>query len=306
MKVPGEEHLKMLEDFIHENLEMMQRVSPLVHALVAQPDRKDLLPEVIGSCSCLFHSIKGTGAFLHLDHLVGPAEAMDYLLDQVGCGELSVTPVHISLLAESCRFMEQGLSLALVEKNDERLAPSASVLTSAILQSINDSDENYWGEGAVFSVPLKIRDTFLWETEKLLATAEQELVLWDFVVVDHQRVAKLCWQLHRLKENFAFFELMDMESLCLALESTLARYLQGDVFQTGYPERVFLRSIDAVRSTLNSFSATDDAGVPGLEHHLSALQGLMLQPIGTLLVQGQRGESTNGRKGAGDAEALAE
>lgn len=279
-----EEHLKMLEDFIHDSLEMVKRANPLVCALVAEPDREDILPEVIGSCSCLFHSIKGTGNFLHLDNLVGPAQAMDYMLDRIGCGELSVTAEHVSLLAESCRFMEQGLSLSLTEKSDERLASSASLLTSAILQSINDSNETSCDGRDVSSDLPEIRDTFLWETEKLLTTAEQEFVLWDFIAVDRQRVADLGWVLHRLSENFAFFELTDMESLCLALETTLARYLQGDFFQTGYPERVFLRSIDAVRSALESFSATDDAGVPRLEHHLSELQGLMRQPIGSLLV----------------------
>ena len=71
----------------------------------------------------------------------------------------------------------------------------------------------------------------------------------------------------------------------MALESTLKRYVQGEFFQTEYPERVFLRSIDALRTTMTRFSLTDDLAVPDVEHHLVAIQGMMRQPIGELLIE---------------------
>ena len=284
VRVLEEDH-EILEGFIRESLEMVQRAIPFVSALIEQPDREDILPKMTGNCFRLFHSIKGTGGFLHLEHLVGPAEAMEYLLDRVRSGVLTLTPLHISLLAESCRFMEQGLSIVLSEKSDERLASSAGALTTAIFQSMKDSEGNYCTERSEAAVPQEMRDAFLLETENLLAAAEQEFVLWDFIAIDHFRVDELCRLLHRLQQNFIFFELKDLERLCLALESTLKRYLQGEFFQTEYPERIFLRSIDAVRETMIRFTRFEDAGVTGLEHHLAALQGLIRQPIGTLLVE---------------------
>jgi len=264
---------------------MVQRATPFVRALIEQPDREDILPKMTGSCFRLFHSIKGTSGFLHLEHLVGPAEAMEYLLDRVRSGVQSLTPRHIALLAESCRFMEQGLPLVLAEKNDERLASSASALTTAIFQSMKDSCDNLGVERTGAPKPQEIHDTFFLETENLLTTAEQEFVLWDFIAIDHHRVAELCRLLHRLQQNFTLFELKDLERLCLALESTLNRYLQGELFQTEYPERIFLRSIDAVRNTMTRFTRLGDAVVTGLEHHLAALQGLIRQPIGALLIE---------------------
>ena len=284
MNVPEDDH-KILEDFIEETMEMVRKASPFVRALIDQPDREDILPKMTESCFRLFHSIKGTGGFLHLEHLVGPAEAMEYLLDRIRSGVQSLTPLHISLLAESCRFMEQGLPLVLAEKSDERLAPVASALTSAIFQSTRGSDEDPWTQGTGISLPSEMQDTFLSETENLLATAEQEFVLWDFIALDHHRVAELCRLLHRLQQNFTLFELKDLERLSLALESTLTRYAQGEFFQTEYPERIFLRSIDAVRETVARFIRLQDATVTGLEHHLAALQGLIRKPIGTLLVE---------------------
>lgn len=284
MNVPEEDH-RILEDFIDESLELLKRASPFVRALIAQPDREDILSKMTESCFHMFHSIKGAGGFLRLDHLVGPAEAMEYLLDRVRSGVQSITPRHLSLLAESCRFMEQGLPLVLAEKSDERLASSAGTLTTAIFHSMREIGGALGSEGIDPSLPQEMRDTFLEETENLLVTAEQEFVLWDFIALEHQRVAELRRLLSRLKQNFALFELKDMERLCLALESTLSRYLQGEFFQTEYPERVFLRSIDAMRSALTRFTNLEDAAVIGLEHHLAALQGLIRQPIGKLLIE---------------------
>jgi two-component system chemotaxis sensor kinase CheA len=284
VNVPEEDH-KILEDFIEETMEMVRKATPFVRALIDQPDREDILPKMTESCFRLFHSIKGTGGFLHLEHLVGPAEAMEYLLDRIRSGVQSLAPLHISLVAESCQFMEQGLPLVLAEKSDERLAPVASALTAAIFQSTRGSDEDPWTQGTGISLPSEMQDTFLSEIENLLATAEQEFVLWDFIALDHHRVAELCRLLHRLQQNFTLFELKDLERLSLALESTLTRYIQGEFFQTEYPERVFLRSIDAVRETVARFIRLQDAAVTGLEHHLDALQGLIRKPIGTLLVE---------------------
>ena len=281
----SEESQHQIETFVHDTLEMIRQIQPFVRALVEQPDREDILPRITDSCFRLFHFVKGTGAFLGLDHLAAPAEAMEYMLDRVKSGTLLLSPRHIALLAEACTFLEQGMALVRAEKGDARLASSAGVLASAILNSAAKGEVSGLGEGADVSLPLEMRESFLWEIENLLATAEQECVLWDFIAVDLERVADLCRLLHRLKQNFALYDFSEQERMCMALESTLNRYVNGEFFQTEYPERVFLRSIDALRTAMTKFSLTDDLTVPDVEHHLAAIQGLMRQPIGELLIE---------------------
>ena len=281
----SEESQHQIETFVHDTLEMIRQIQPFVRALVEQPDREDILPRITNSCFRLFHFVKGTGAFLGLDHLAAPAEAMEYMLDRVKSGTLLLSPRHIALLAEACTFLEQGMALVRAEKGDARLASSAGVLASAILNSAAKGEVSGLGEGADVSLPLEMRESFLWEIENLLATAEQECVLWDFIAVDLERVADLCRLLHRLKQNFALYDFTEQERMCMALESTLNRYVNGEFFQTEYPERVFLRSIDALRTAMTKFSLTDDLTVPDVEHHLAAIQGLMRQPIGELLIE---------------------
>ena len=177
----SEEDQQLLTAFIDESMEMIRQVQPFVRALVEQPDREDILPQVTGPCFRLFHSVKGTGSFLGLDHLVAPAEAMEYLLDRVRSGILLLNPRHIALLAESCTFIEQGLVLVLAEKTDVHLASSAAALAAAIHLAAATEEESIGDEGTVAALPAEMRESFFWETENLLATAEQECVLWDFI-----------------------------------------------------------------------------------------------------------------------------
>lgn len=64
-------------------------------------------------------------------------------------------------------------------------------------------------------ISLELRTAFVQECEQLLMHAEQEYVLWDFIAVNHQRVADLCRLLHRLQQNFAIYECRDFERLLL-------------------------------------------------------------------------------------------
>lgn len=283
MRVPEQDYT-ILADFVDETLEGVRRATPFVRALVEQPDREDILPRVSECCFHLFHSIKGTAAFLQLEQLVRPAEAMEYLLDRIRSGVQNFTPRLVSLLAESCQFMEKGLPLVMAEKSDERLEPAAKALTAALVQAMQAGGGAAWGPRGA-SEPAEMPPSFFQESEALLATVEQEFVLWDFIAMDQQRIAGLCRLLHRLQQNFTLFALRDLDRLCLALGATLRRYLHGEFFQTEYPERVFLHSVDALRSALTGCTGLGDGTVIGLESHLAALQGLVRQPIGRLLVE---------------------
>jgi len=278
----------MLESFVDESRKRVRRVLPLVQALVLQPDQAGLLPQAISSGFHLFQSIKRDGAFFGLVHLTAPAEAMECLLNRVRAGVMSLTPQRLALLAESCTFLDQGLVLVLREKNDQRLAASAAALSAAIFESA-DASEDHGNDGLIeIGTMLEDNEFFLQECEhfeRLLATVEQEFVLWDFIAVDHRRVGNLCRLLHSLRQNFASCHLDVFARLCMALESTLNRYVQGEFFQTEYPERVFLRGIDAMREALSGLALGKNFVVADFKHHLAAVQGLIRQPIGELLIE---------------------
>jgi len=282
--VGAEEEQDILESFIDESREMARAVMPSVQALARGECDDEQMRRAIGGAFRLFHSIRGTGAFLRLDHLTGPAEAMEHLLDRVRSGGLTLTPPLLALLAEACTFMDQGLLLVLEDKNDLRLAATAEALCAAIVESTHPGEVD--GGNAAGKESLAAADEKLVrECGQLLATVEQEFVLWDFIAVDYERVADLCRLLHRLKQQLARCRLDGFARLCMGLESTLNRFLQGEFFQTEYPERVFLRCIDAMRGALIDGATAREQDKAGFDHHLAAIQGLIRQPIGELLIE---------------------
>jgi chemotaxis protein histidine kinase CheA len=280
-----EEDLNILNDFIQESQLMVREILPMVKQLLATPDQEDLLMRVANNGYRLFHSIRGTGSFFRLEHLIAPAEAMESLLEGARSNPCILSVSHIALIAEACTFTEQGLALVAREKSDQRLIAAAGALRSAILDLLHAQIIQGGEQADGANIAPEMREAFVQESQRLLDGAEQEFVLWDFIAIDHQRVGELCRVLHRLKQNFALYECSDFERLCMALESTLSRYIQGEFFQTEYPERVFLRCIDVMRDSLARYDLVGKLEIADLAEHLTAVQGLIRQPLGALLIE---------------------
>ncbi|MCL2789990.1 MAG: ATP-binding protein [Desulfobulbus sp.] len=280
-----EERQRLIESFIDTSLKMLHWLHPFVHALVAQPDREDILPDITDSGFRLFHFVEGTGAVLGFNHLVAPVAAMEYLLDRIRSGILPLTLPRIALLAEVCNYLERGLVLVREEQSDKSLADAASGLAAVIRQDVFQEQGAFLDDGSDSGIPEDAREVFFWETAKLIDVAEQECTLWDCILLDSDRVAGLSRVLNRLKQCFALYDFHDPERICLAMSSTINRFVQGEHFQHLYPEQVFLRCIDALRAALVAFPSNNNLVMPDVEQHLADLQGLMRRPIGALLVE---------------------
>lgn len=279
------EHESRLTDFVHNTGVLLVQARPFVRDLVEGLQDDFVLQAALGACWQLFVDIQEQTRLLQLDNLAKPADAMAYLLDRARSGLFSLQPVHISLLAESCRFIEQGLDLVRADGNDQRLDGPAAELSVAIFRSISEQYTTGTNKGFVAASQVGMRKDFIKETKWLIEKIEQEFVLWDFIAMDQQRVSDLWRLLHRLQGNFLFFELQEPAQMCGVLVSLLQRFLDGSFFQTEYPERVFLRSIDAIRGALFRYDTVEDGSVEGLAEHLNFLHGLMRQPIGLLLIE---------------------
>jgi two-component system chemotaxis sensor kinase CheA len=280
-----EDDFSSLDNFIQESRAMVQKVLPVIRQLLAAPEQENLLVALTSTGYRLFHSMRSAGALFHLEHLIAPAEAMETLLAKAQSNPLTLSLQHIALIAEVCTFTERGLELVAREKSDQRLAATAGALQAAIFELLQAESGKVGAHLTLEGITPEMREAFLNECGRLLATAEQEFVLWDFIAFDHDRVADLCRVLHRLKQNFNLYECTDFERLCMVLESTLHRYLQGEFFQTEYPERVFLRCIDAMRESLSGYALAGGLELLDMEEHLRAAQSLIRQPLGELLIE---------------------
>jgi len=283
--VISEEKRDLFVRFIAQCREMVQEILPKLRIQLVDSEDEHLLLSIIGSSDQLFTLIRKNGAIFQLEHVRALAESTGEMLERARHDQLRLESLHISLLLEICSFLDQGFELIARDKSDQRLAAKTTALQAAVIETLHDSLPVTEKPLPFISVSPEMRDAFFQESEQLLMTAEQEFVLWDFIANDHQRVSELCRILHRLKQNFSIYDCADFERLCMALESTLSRYMQGEIFQTEYPERTFLRCIDAMRDGLAQFTLTEILRINDLEEHLLAVQGVIRQPLGELLIE---------------------
>ena len=282
-----EEDYDVLKQFLQEIYTMASEVEPFLLAFVEDSERREIEDKVISGSYQLYHSIKGTGSFLHLNNIVYLAEAYEYMLDQVRSGVLILQPPLAKLLVEGGRFLNQSLSVVWKDKSDARLSAETKKLSAAVMQAIglSNTSPKFTTAGSAPAPQKELQDTFIEETRGLLETAEQEFVLWDYVAIDTERVNDLCKIIGLLRNNYKMFDLDDLERICHVMEATLLRFVEGDFFQGAYPEQVFIRIIDTLREATDRFLVTGEAVVPNADKHLLALQGLIRRPIGELLVQ---------------------
>ncbi|WP_028585469.1 ATP-binding protein [Desulfogranum mediterraneum] len=281
------EEQRLLRGFLKELFEMIREVEPFTLALAEDPERIEIEERVVKGCYRLFHSIKGTGGYFKLDQLVYLAEAYDYVLDMVRSSIIPLEPIQIKLLADGCRFIREHLSSIWEEQGDAALKTEARALSTAILQTVSSSG----AQQAALQPPsqtatrLEVHCGLFEEIGELLELAEQEFVLWDYIALDHDRVTELCRVIDRLQRNFSLIESSDLERLTQVMGATLNRFLGGAFFQGEYPERSFIRAIDAIRTTMECSPGSGLTALKEMDSHLVALQGLIRQPIGEMLVQ---------------------
>ncbi len=273
MSVPAEDR-EILYDFINESNTMLDQVEARL-----KREGEAVSPDTLQACFRLFHSVKGTAGYLRLDYLFEVAKTAEKFLNLLCTDALALQQEIVLFIGELCSFLRDSLQRILSENSDEFLSKSSGPLIDNIylvagMEPGGKDDGN-----------MEILEAFVWEADDLLAAAEQEFVLWDYVAGDGERLTGLYRTLQRLRENFSFYGYSDLLQLSEAMESLMERYLNGEVFQGEYPERVFLQVVDAMRDAVASLARSGEAAVEDVEVLLGNLQAVMRMPLGELLVK---------------------
>jgi two-component system chemotaxis sensor kinase CheA len=140
---PGEDvDPEILESFVAECLDLLEEAEQAVLHLEAQPDDDSI--DVVFRC---FHTIKGTAAFLSLDHVSGIAHDAETLLERI---RVHATPLDaeavnllirsIDVLAESARNAGAGRSAPDGVESLRRELQAATDIQSADISRVVQSD----------------------------------------------------------------------------------------------------------------------------------------------------------------------
>lgn len=273
VSVPAEDR-EILYDFINESNEMLSTVEDFFDR-----EGENLSVDALQASFRLFHSVKGSAGFLGLNYLFYVARTGEKFLDLLRSDSLPWQSEYFSLVQDLCTFFRFALQRIVHENSDDFLVDSSRQLIEKIhavtgMKTVESGEPDF-----------ETLETFVWEVDDLLAAAEQEFVLWDDVAGDKERLTILYRILHRLKGNFSLYGFDDLMQLSQAMESLLDRYLDGEVFQGGYPEKAFLQAIDAMRDAVASLVDSGQGDISEQQSLLDGLHSIMRIPLGKLLIK---------------------
>ncbi len=110
-----DEFQEILQDFLVESFELVEKLDEDLVELESRPDDLDLLNGIFR----VAHTIKGASSFLNFDVLTHLTHHMEDVLNKARHGELSITPEVMDVILESVDLMKALLEQIRDTSNDE-------------------------------------------------------------------------------------------------------------------------------------------------------------------------------------------
>ena len=130
-----DEFQEILQDFLVESFELVEKLDEDLVELESRPDDLDLLNGIFR----VAHTIKGASSFLNFDVLTHLTHHMEDVLNKARHGELSITPEVMDVILESVDLMKALLEKIRDTSSDEGIDVSEVV---ARLDRISGGDGN--------------------------------------------------------------------------------------------------------------------------------------------------------------------
>ncbi|SFV56295.1 Signal transduction histidine kinase CheA [hydrothermal vent metagenome] len=130
-----DEFQEILQDFLIESFELVEKLDEDLVELESRPDDLDLLNGIFR----VAHTIKGASSFLNFDVLTHLTHHMEDVLNKARHGELSITPEIMDVILESVDLMKALLEKIRDTSSDEGIDVSEVV---AKLDRISGGDGN--------------------------------------------------------------------------------------------------------------------------------------------------------------------
>lgn len=269
------EERELLYDFIDESNKTLDWIGKRL----ADP-ATSATGDTMQACLRFFQGVKNGAGILGFGNIFELARTAEIFLDHLCRGSIPMRQEYFHLVDEICGFFKREIQELSHEFTDDFLADSSGKLIEKIyrLTGLEKKDEKQVLQDDIL-------ESFVWEVDDLLASAEQEFVLWEDVAGDAERLTELHRIFHRLKENFSFYGYEELLQLSQVVESLLNRYLNGDVFVGQYPEQVFLQAIDRMRDAVALLAHGGEEKVANLSELMENLETVMRVPLGELLIR---------------------
>ncbi len=123
-----EERMEMVRDFVTESRELLDVAEPQIIDMERTAASGRVDEEILNEVFRLFHSLKGTAAFLDLQNIISVTHEAETLLDLIRKKKTDITPEHVDLLCRASDFIKKILDTVETRLSDEGFEAEAEFL----------------------------------------------------------------------------------------------------------------------------------------------------------------------------------
>ena len=137
-----EERLEMVRDFVTESRELLESVEPKIIDMESTATASGIVnEEILNEVFRLFHSLKGTAAFLDLQTIIRVTHEAETLLDILRKKKAYIKPEHVDILCRTSDFIRNILVTVERQLNDEGFEAEADFLINDFKHAITPTSE---------------------------------------------------------------------------------------------------------------------------------------------------------------------
>jgi len=258
----------ILEEFLSESLENLEKVDNELMGLEKNPNPKQILASIFRSV----HSIKGTCGFFGLRKLESVAHVGETLLARLRDGDLSIDSDNTRALFKLVDAVRDMLNNIALDKQEgftdySELIATLSNLAQGEQLVVDDSDTSEAGPVTKSTPPAEATSKlesripegmeealseFLSESYENLEQVDEELLLLEHEPADPEIIASLFRTVHTIKGTSGFFDFGRLETLAHAGEALLSKLRKDELPLENIHIDALFQMVDAFRSILDS------------------------------------------------------
>ncbi|MDD4334135.1 MAG: chemotaxis protein CheA [Desulfotomaculaceae bacterium] len=300
-----EEKLEMVKCFLHDSREMLDAVEPQIIAMEEKALTVGEIDEaILNAIFRLFHSLKGSAAFLDLQTIISVTHEAETLLDIFRSGQAVIEPTHVDLLIRTTDFIRNILDVVEQQLNDEGYEESATGIIADLKKTIvnvleeqepaaegqpaprlPEEETAVAAEAGEFIAPAnnidlgmditpEILKRFAEESNELLDEVESTLLALEKAPGDLESATAACRALHSLKGNAGFLGYPDMEEISRCGENLLGQIKEQKKNCDPVVVSFLLIAIDILREGVRQVEAGCEPELPGKQEVCAYLEKL--------------------------------
>ncbi len=313
----NDEKQEYMQEFIHSSRELLDDVEPQIIALEKTAVYSGKVDEeILNTIFRLFHTLKGTAAFVDLQTITSVTHEAETLLDIFRKGGAVLESEHVDLLCRTSDFIRNILDTVEKQLDDKIYEGVAQEIVSDLKQTIisiapEQASREEYGKPFAYEPPAEKKDEpvpqenspeekpqnipddmqliitpemkarFAQESYELCEEAEIMLLAFEKASYNNDLAANAFRALHSIKGNAGFFGYADMEKVSHTAETILDGLRNNQ--RTPDKDTIYglLAAIDFLRNAAKI--VTSGAPIPAAETQkaLAAIQKIIDAPVKT-------------------------